>query len=167
MSKDYNISKPDGTCCACNRQLQPEQEFMATICETDDGFMRRDFCLDCWSDDLRDEGTIGFWRSHIPKPQEKKKLFVDDEVLINFFRRLADTDEPSRVSFRYVLALILMRKKLLAYDRTEADGEGRDIWKMHFKGSGETHDVIDPHMDEDQILQVSQDLGQIMELDDE
>ncbi len=168
MAKDYNISKPDGLCDACGRQFQVSQEFTATIRQTADAFARQDFCLDCWADGGRggEPDVIGVWRSRIPEPKEKKKLFVDDDVLINFFQRLDGSDEPAKISFRYVLALILMRKKLLVYDRVDKDDLGRDVWKMHLKGEDRAHEVVDPHMDEDQTLQVSQDLGQIMEIEE-
>ena len=168
MAKDYNISKPDGLCHACGQQFQVDQDFTATIRETDDGFQRQDFCEDCWTQDARADKpeVIGVWRSRIPKPKEKRKLFVGDDVLMNFFQRLAGADEPAGISFRYVLALILMRKKLLIYDRMDTDQLGREVWQMHLRGSDEVHRVIDPKMDEDQILQVSQDLGQIMEIDE-
>ncbi len=168
MPKDYDIAKPDGLCCACRQQFQVEQEFTAAIRQTDDGFARRDLCLDCWADGARgdESDVIGVWRSRIPTPKEKKKLFVGNDVLMSFFRRLADTDEPGRITFRYVLTLILMRKKLLIYDGMAVDELGRDVWKMHVRGGDEAHEVVDPHMDEDQILQASQDLGQIMEIDE-
>jgi len=166
MAKDYDIAKPEGLCHACGRQFQVEQEFTATIRQVEDGFVRQDYCLDCWGDDRDGPDVIGVWRSRIPKPKETKKLFVSDDVLMSFFRRLADTDEPARIAFRYVLTLILMRKKLLTYDGMATDEQQRDVWKVRVRGGDESHEVVDPHMDEDQILQVSGDLGQIMEIDE-
>ncbi len=166
MAKDYDIARPDGLCSACGRQFQVAQEFMATIRQVEDGFARQDFCLDCWGDGRDEPAIIGVWRSRIPKAKEKKKLFVGDDVLMSFFRRLAETDEPARLTFRYVLTLILMRKKLLTYDGMATDEQGRDVWKVHVRGGDEAHEVVDPHMDEDQILRVSGDLGQIMEIDE-
>ena len=64
---------------------------------------------------------------------------------------------------RFVLALLLMRKKLLVYDRSCTGEDGAEVWTMHFKGSDQTYQVTDPHMDEEKISQVSQQLGQILE----
>jgi len=170
MAKDYNITRTAGLCVACETQLQPEQEYVATVREPRDGeeaegFVREDFCPACWdaAEEARKAEPFGVWRTHVPKPTEKKKLFVDDDVLINFFERLDGAEEPAKVSFRYVLALVLMRKKLLVYDRSGKDDAGRDVWRMHFKGSDRKHEVTDPNMDEDQIAEVSQQLGQILQ----
>ena len=85
-------------------------------------------------------------------------------MLINFFERLEDADDPAKVQFRFVLALILMRKKMLVYDGLKA-GKGDQPWLMHFRGSGKKCRVVDPHMDEDKIAEVSQQLGEILEGD--
>ncbi|MHC4295648.1 MAG: hypothetical protein ACYSTL_08700 [Planctomycetota bacterium] len=168
MAKDYDISKTSGTCVACAKQLDPGEQFVATIREVDDEFHREDYCPQCWdsappgrNEDAPD--LFGVWRSCIPAPQEKKRLFVDNELLINFFERLDGTTDEVKVSFRYVLALVLMRKKLLVYDRLSREDDGSEIWEMHFKGDANTHRVIDPKMDAEKIAAVSAQLGTILE----
>ena len=165
MSKEYNISKSNCQCAACQKAMQPTQEYMATVHETDEDFAREDYCMECWSA-KSSEGQadiVGVWRATIPQAQEKKKLFVDDELLVNFFQRLEQATEPAKINFRFVLALVLMRKKMLVYDRMLRKEDGSEVWTMHFKGSDQIHEVIDPKMDEDKIAQVSQHLGEILQ----
>lgn len=165
MAKEYNISKTDGRCSVCEKQLQSGDQYVATVIDAGEELQRVDFCLQCWEKDPREDtpDLLGVWHTQVPKPQEKKKLLVDNDLLINFFERLDGADEPAKVNFRFVLALILMRKKLLVYDRSEKKDDGTELWSMHFKGSDQKHEVTDPHMDEEKIAQVSQQLGQIME----
>lgn len=106
---------------------------------------------------------MGVWRMKVPQPQEKKRLLVDDAILINLFERLAANDQPAKINFRYVLALVLWRKKLLVYDRMECRPDGSEVWKMHFKNSDQVQEVIDPKMDNLKIAEVSGQLSQIME----
>lgn len=165
MAKEYNISKTSGQCATCKTPILPEEELMAVIRETDEAFIREDFCLNCWPSQPQeqDSSVLGVWRARVPKPEEKKKLLVDDEVLVNFFHRLEGTEEQAKINFRFVLALVLMRKRLLIYDRMNKDAQGNQTWQMHIRGNSQVHHVIDPDMDEDKIAQVSQQLGQIME----
>ena len=165
MAKEYSFSKTSGQCAVCKSSMACEQEFMATIREQDEDIVREDYCLPCWQAQPRDNqpDIMGVWQGRVPKPDEKKKLFIDNELLMNLFQRLEGSDEPAKVNFRFVLALILMRKKLLVYDRAEKKPEGVEVWHMHFKGSDQAHLVTDPHMDEDKIAEVSQNLGQILE----
>jgi len=166
MAKEYNIAKTTGQCCSCEQQLLPGSEIVTTIWESDEeDFQRKDFCAACWDAQRPEDGRgpFGVWRGRVPDAKEKKKLFVDDELLINFFERLDGTDDAGRVNFRFVLALILMRKKLLVYDRSDKGDDGVERWTMHFKGSDQKHNVVDPRMDEEKIAEVSERLGEILE----
>jgi len=166
MAKEYDIGKPAGRCAQCDRQLQAGEAFVATIKETPESLAREDFCTGCWAAWPRgDSDVLALWRSRVPTEKEKKRLLVDDEVIVSFFERLEVTDEPAKINFRFILALVLMRRKLLVYDRMRKEPDGRDVWLLHFKGDERTHEVIDPHMDDEKIAEVSQQLNQIMEVD--
>src|SRR5258708_39729040 len=97
----------------------------------------------------------------MPRPEEKKKLFVDDEVLCTLFERLADVTEPAKVNFRFVLGLILMRKRLIVYETTRHD-DGRDVWVVRMKGKDERLDLTDPKLNEQAMTEISGQLGQIL-----
>ena len=95
------------------------------------------------------------------KSEEKKKLFVDDQVLCDLFERLAEVTEPAKVNFRFVLGLILMRKRLIVYETTRHDG-GKDVWVVRLKGKDQRLDLTDPKLNEQEMTEVSQQLGQIL-----
>jgi hypothetical protein len=168
MAKEYNISKAQGQCLSCEKQLEPGDLFTAVVRETMEDFAREDYCLTCWEKKQEeispeDKTILGLWQTRVPQPQEKKKLFVDDELIIHFFERLETAEEEIKIAFRYVLALVLMRKRLLIYDRMERLEDGQEVWFMHFRKSDQEHRVIDPKLDEGKIAEVSEQLGQILE----
>jgi hypothetical protein len=167
MAKQYNIARTDGSCHACKRKFEPGDDLVATVRDGEEELQRLDYCLPCWESsdqpDQPEQRLLGVWRTRLPQPREKKKLFVDDEVLVSFFQRLEDAEEDSRVAFRFVIALVLMRKKKLAYESSKTDDQGRDRWTMRLRGTDKTYEVIDPHLDEQRIAEVSDQLGQILE----
>ena len=166
MAKEFNIARPTEQCRGCDKRMQPREEFLATVREVEEEFVREDFCLGCWEQRAKDpDGAVfGVWRARVTMPQEKKKkLLVDDGLLVNFFERLEGADSPAKISYRFVLALVLMRKKLLVYERMGKNADGLDVWVMRLKGAEQTYDVVDPHMDEDKIAEVSHQLGDIMQ----
>ena len=165
MGKEYDIAKTTGTCASCEKVLVPEEQFVAVVGERGAEFVREDHCLSCW-DARKDPETppvLAVWRTRVPAPGQKRKLFVDDDLLVDFFERLDSADDDAKLSFRYVLALVLMRKRRLVYDGMERGDDGTEVWRMHFKGSDTVHRVIDPKMDEEKISQVTVHLGQILE----
>ena len=165
MAKEYDIAKPAGVCVGTGRHMEPGEEFVAVLRDTDDGLTREDYCVAHWDEHPCDDDpkVLGVWRTRVPEPQAKKKLLIDNELLMNLFERLEGDEESSRINFRYVLTLILMRKKLLVYDHTETDGQGREVWRLRTRGSDRTHEVVDPKLDESQIADLSENLGEIME----
>jgi len=165
MAKEYDIAKPAGLCHGTGEQMAPGEEFVAVLRETPDQLVREDYSLAYWEAHPCDDApsVVGVWRTRVPEPQAKKKLLIDDGLLMNLFERLEGAEEPARINFRYVLTLILMRKKLLVYDHTEKDDQGLDVWRLRAKGSDKIHEVIDPHLDESQIAEVSENLSEIME----
>jgi hypothetical protein len=133
---------------------------MAALRETSQGFERLDVSLECWPKFDRTD-LLAFWQTAIPQQEAKKKLFVDDEVLCELFERLKDTAEPAKLNFRFVLGLILMRKRMVLYESSREE-DGKDIWTVRFKGKDERLDLLNPKLDEQQVADVSQQLGEIL-----
>jgi hypothetical protein len=170
MAKDFKIAKTQGVCNHCGQTIGPGEDIIARARLGEEELLREDFHPHCWADMPEPKHTnlpdvLGVWRSRVPQPEEKKKLLIDDALLVNFFQRLEEAEDPDRINFRYVLALILMRKRLLIYISTETDEQQRDIWKMQLRGDSVTQRVIDPKLSEDDIAAVSASLGEIMEGD--
>src|SRR5436190_14810108 len=159
-STGYDVARPHGKCAVTGSAINPGDKFMAALRETPAGFERLDISLGAWPDfDKKD--LLASWQTTMPQPEQKKKIFVDDEVLCGLFERLADATEPAKINFRFVLGLILMRKRLLNYDSTRND-QGNELWTMRFKGREDTLDMVNPKLDEQQVGEVSQQLGQIL-----
>lgn len=198
----YDIERPTGRCAFTDRELEPGETYFATLIELSDeqidelkkqaeadgkklkpeaalGLKRLDVCHEKWAEGARPEQLFSYWKSTVPEPNQKKKMFVDDAVLMNLLKRLEDTDDPERLAFRYVLALILMRKKLVRYDGVETRGSGEDavsLWKLTPKlnlskgplGKWDENSsllVLDPKLDESRIEEVTGQLGEILEGD--
>ena len=157
----YDVPRPAGLCAVTGRAIQPGEKFVAVVRETPTGLERLDVSPEAWADFDRSR-LLGFWHTTMPRPEQKpKKLFVDDEVLSTLFERLADTGEPAKLHFRFVLGLILMRKRIVLYETTRQD-EGRDVWVVRLKGRDDRLDLVDPKLTEAQVAEVSQQLGDIL-----
>jgi len=192
----YEIPRTSGVCAATGKALEPGEAYYAALVEISDaeraaaqekgeavnplGVKRVDYSAEAWESgdragDLPGASVYCFWKSIVPRPSEKKKLFVDDAVLMNLLERLADAEDDDKLAFRYVIALILMRKKLLRYDGAQKR-DGKEVWKLTPKldlSKGPlgkwhpevTHEVVDPKLDESRIEQVTSQLGQVLETD--
>lgn len=159
---EWEINKPLGQCCGTGEKIEPGQEYYAALVETEEGLQRRDFCPEYWQNEQ--PNVFCYWKSKLPRPDEKKQIFVDDEMLMAFFERLAEETQQEKINFRFVLTLILMRKRRLKYDSSETK-DGQEIWRLRKVGTTEFVEVVNPHLDEEQIGQLSSQLGQILQVE--
>ena len=159
----YEVGRPHGKCAVCGEPIQPDDKFMAGLRETPIGFERLDCMTDCWEKLDRNQ-IVAFWKTTMPRGEVKKKVFVDDEVLCSLFERLAGVEEPAKLQFRFVLGLILMRKRMLIYEATRREAD-REIWSMRLKGRDDRLDLLNPHLTEEQVMDVSRQLSEILNED--
>jgi len=159
---EWDINKPLGQCFGTNRTIDPGEEYVGALVRTEEGLQRRDFCTDYWESEKPD--VFCYWKTKLPHPDQKKQLFVDDQMLMAFFERLEKETEPEKINFRFVLALILMRKRILKYDDTRIDDD-REIWRLRIVGDKQIAEVVNPHLDEEQIEQLSSQIGEILQTD--
>ncbi len=183
MIADWEVAKTQGVCAGCGQNLEPRQEYYAALVEgsgqtaqaeageeaagqgqeekpeVSGAFERLDYCEECWQRESPE--AFCFWKTRVPEPAQKKKLLVDDEVLLEFFERLEQESERVKISFRFVLALILMRKRILKYERTELR-DGQEIWIMGQVREQTKHEVVNPQLDDAGIEEVSEQLSAIL-----
>jgi len=160
---EWEINKPLGQCCGTGKKIEYGEEYFAALVETAEGLQRRDFCADYWQSEK--PNVFCYWKTKLPDPGQKKQIFVDDEMLMAFFERLEQESEQEKINFRFVLTLILMRKRRLKYDSAKTEND-REIWRLRVVGADKQFvDVINPHLDEEQIEQLTAQMGQILQTD--
>ncbi len=159
---EWEINKPLGQCYGTERKIEYGEEYFAALVETEDGLQRRDFCADYWEDQKPD--VFCYWKTRLPEPGQKRQLFVDDQMLMAFFERLGKETEQEKINFRFVLALILMRKRILKYDET-INKDDKEIWRLRIVGEKNIVEIVNPHLDEEQVEQLSSQIGEILHAD--
>lgn len=163
----YSISKPTGTCAASGRALAVGEEFVATLLERDASYVREDYSVAAWEEGSRPSGAIvGVWRSVVVADDARKRRLIAGDELMDLFEQLAETEDAGRLAFRYVLTLILIRKKLVMYEGTR-DG----VVLVRPKGVAlppegpALLEVVDPGMTDERIQEVSEQLSAVIDED--
>jgi hypothetical protein len=157
---EWEINKPRGQCSGTGRKIDAGEEYFGALVAEQDGLQRRDFCTEYWNNEKPE--VFCFWKTKLPGADQKKQLFVDDDMLVAFFDRLEKETEQEKINFRFVLALILMRKRILKYDQSIVENDS-EVWRLKVVGDKRYADVINPHLSETQIEQLSAQIGQILQ----
>lgn len=156
---DYQIQPNTRRCCVTGRELQPGERYYAVLLEENGKFVRKDFSVEAWHG--APEGAFSFWMGHLAPPQSKRRQPIDDEMLMECFQRLEGQLEPNRLRFRYVVALLLMRRRRLRLEKTEQDG-GQEVLSMRCTRSGARHAVVNPGLTDEELATVQDDVFQAL-----
>ena len=159
MSQEWQMPRRGEACSACHAHFEPGTAFNAYLFETPAGYERRDFCLNC--PPPSEPTPIGYWRTRRPLPTVRKAAPFDREAVFSFFQRLHSAAEPHQLQFRFVLALLLWRKKVLKFVETIA-AESGEAWRFIQPQSQEAFDVSKPELDEDEIERLSRQLEDLL-----
>lgn len=156
---DYQLQPITKRCATTGRELKPGEKFYSVLSEEAGKFVRRDYCLEGWTGPP--EGALGFWQGKFATGSVQKKLTIDDELIIECFNRLEGQLEPSRISFRYVLALLMMRRKRLQLLDAKQEG-GQEVLTFRCPRTGVRHLVVNPNLSDEALEEVQEDVFQAL-----
>ncbi|MFC1582031.1 hypothetical protein ACFL4W_00695 [Planctomycetota bacterium] len=144
---NWQFGSNDGVCGVCARSFEEEESFISNVTESEIGMARRDYCETCW-EKVDQTDTFYYWKT-VFRPVKNRNVFVDNETLMNFFIRLEEEDSNTKKNFRYLLSLILLRKRLLVFKDVFKEGD-REYMIMRDKTDQEFR-VLNPGMDKETI----------------
>jgi len=173
--ESFHVEASRRTCRACDREFQPNDAYVSALkdVESDDahpsGMARLDFCEEHWAQEAAgDTPWIAFWRTRVPEPEEPKsrRVVIDDDRLLEVFFRLAGTEDPLKLDLRYVIGLMLIRKRRLKLEGTRRRG-GETVLRVRKSRSKELHDLLDRKLTDAALVSVSQEIGTLLDLVDQ
>lgn len=157
---DYEIQGPTRVCAATGRLLKPGDPFHALLTQREGKFVRADFAAEAWPG--APEEAVAHWSGHVPPDDKPRKPVVNDDALLACFERLTDAADGDGLNFRYVVSLLLMRRKRFRFEDVARDETDRDILLLKDAKAGAVHRVIDPRLSEDQIVAVQAEVFRVL-----
>lgn len=156
---EYQIPAPVRQCCVSGRTLTPGEVCFSVLVQDGSQLVRRDYCKDEWQGPPH--GTVGYWQGKVPAQEKDRRPPIDDDALMDCFTRLEGQTEPTRVSFRYVVALLLMRRKRLRFDDVTTEA-GREVLHLRCTQTKTTHAVVNPALSDDEIQAVQEEVFKVL-----
>ncbi len=112
MLLDFEVQRCTRCCAATERPLEPGDECYSVLEVVGAEVVRKDYCLEAWNG--APDAAFGWWKSRVPEPTAKKIKLAPNDVLLELFEQLADKRQQQ--DLRYVLALLLVRRRVLRID---------------------------------------------------
>lgn len=151
----YQIQTASRTCARTGRDLQPGEPFFSVLYDRQGQWVREDIRKDAWTGPPPD--AFSYWLTRMPEAGPPKKPVLDDEMLWNCFQRLPENAEPKQAAFRYVLALLLMRRKKLRFEEMRQEN-GQEYLMVRDPKQKKLLKVLDPRLTEGQMTEVQDEL---------
>jgi hypothetical protein len=139
--------------------LQPGERYFSALFVSTGQFIRKDYAADAWPG--APAGALAYWSGKVPAADQKRRLIVDDDLLMNCFERLTEETDPARIQFRYVVALLLLRRKRLKFDDLRRE-HGQEFLQLRCPRTGQVFEVLDPHLTEEDAARVQDEVMKIL-----
>ncbi len=145
---DFNVRPVAKSCASSGRVFQPGEVCWSALIEQDGKLVRRDYCADEWHGPP--PGAVGHWRTVIPQGPAVERPKFDADSLFDYFLQLSESPNVVQQQYRYVLSLLLLRKRrLILEDVVQVDG--RSCMRLQGSGGEGPFDVPEEDLTEDQI----------------
>lgn len=160
MTSDFEISRATGKCAQTGRPFAEGQSYYAVLFERPEGLERIDYSEEAWTGPP--EGAFCYWKARVPVRERKPTtIAVDSSVLVNLFSRLEDETSETKQQFRFVLALLLMRKRLLRFEKAVREDD-QEFWQMRLVADQSIHQVLNPQLGAEQVERLNAQLTAIL-----
>lgn len=157
---EYQIQPPTLRCAQTGRELQPGDGYYTVLRESPEGFVRVDYSVEAWAGPPPD--AIAFWRARVPAASESQRpQRVDDSVVLDLFHQLAAETQPGKLRFRYILALLLLRRKMLKLVDSVRES-GQEILVLHEVSAARDHRVVDPGLSGEEVAALQAEVDQML-----
>jgi len=163
LPMDFDLQRCSRHCAATERELSPGELYYSALVEHGEAVERLDYSQQGWNGPP--EGTVAWWKSHIPERASKKKRWAPNEVMLRFFEELdSKKDEPqSRDDMRYVLGLLLVRRRVLRQEESESDEQGNEVLVLYCPRRDATYRLPTAMPDAARINEIQEELARLLE----
>ncbi len=158
MNQDWEIRKRSELCTATQRPFAEGEFFYTALYREGDGFRREDVSEEAWGTRSEEPRPFSFWRSkfEMPPPPPPEPLAKQDAESI--LRRLVEEQAETTRNARYILALMLERKRILKPMPTEDDS----VMVYEHAQTGETFLIPNPRLRLEQVPEVQREVSALL-----
>lgn len=139
---EYQFRPIGKKCAATGADLVPGSTCYSVLIERNGELQRLDYSEQGWSGPPAE--AIGVWTCQVPMPAEVRHEPLDTNALMSCFEQLCEEGNPVRDGLRYILALLLMKKRRLKLDSTRTEGDSDYLQLSGAQGEG-VWEVRDPN----------------------
>lgn len=160
----YEVGQVGERCAVTGRSLEPGAAFIAVLVEPEPGapLLRHDVAQEAWDAGSRPERVFAYWRGVVGQRASSSRPVIDGPALIELFEQLEERPEPKAAALRYVLGLVLIRKRMLVV--AGSAGDGALLVRPSGAPEAEPWTLADPGLDEAASSAIADELRTLLRI---
>ena len=135
------------------------EEFYSVLATQGAAVERQDYSLEAWQGPP--EGALGWWKSKIPTREAKKNRMAPSEVLLQLFQGLEAAADKQ--DMRYVLALLLIRRRVLRLEDTETDDQRQETMVLYCPRDEMTYRIRSLMPSDERTKEIQEELTKLLQ----
>ena len=154
---EWDIQSRSNACTACQKPFAGKETYHTLLAMDASGYQRRDLCGACFASAPRD-GIVSYWQGEYKLTAPPSPEPIQKDTAETLLRKLVESTDPAHASTRYILAVMLERKRILKHRDTVREDDGRELLVYEHVRTGESFTIPDPHLRLDQLAHVQQEV---------
>jgi hypothetical protein len=164
---EWNIQSRAHACQACTKAFADKEPFHTLLFDQRHGYDRLDVCEDCWKSQYSQgatdrKGFISYWQSVYAVPPAAPPEAIQKDTAETLLRKLVERNEPEHAAARYILAVMLERKRILKV-KAQFSEDGHRVFIYEYPKTGDLFNIADPNLQLDQLEEVQRDVAHLLE----
>jgi hypothetical protein len=164
---EWNIQSRSHACQACGKGFADQQPYHTLLFDEKRDYRRLDVCEPCWGAQYSQgaterKGFISHWQGVYEAPPAAPPDPIQKETAETVLRNLIGQNEPHYAAARFILAVMLERKRLLKV-KAQFTQDGQRVFVYEHARSGEVFNVPDPNLQLTQLDAVQREVAGLLE----
>jgi hypothetical protein len=164
MQQEWSIQPRAERCAVTGQPFGDGEYFYTVLYDEKTGFRREDLSEKAWQERTSRRGAepFSFWRAKFEVPPPTVANALKKETAEELLRRYMAEETAQHGNARYILALMLERKRLLKQIDTKMTEQGERALIYEHTKSGEVFLIPDPQLRLDQMADVQAQVAELL-----
>jgi hypothetical protein len=155
---DFDVQRCTRRCSGSDRELKAGEWVYSALVPRGAQVVRLDFAPEAWKGPP--ENAIGWWKGRVPDGGNQRTAWAPNDVMLDYFEHLEN--RPEKADVRYVLALLLVRRRVIRLENTLTDDQGNETLVI-FCPRNEQESRVEAMLPDDQrIAEIQTELSTLL-----
>lgn len=156
---DFEIQRCSRRCAATEREFVAGEQCYSVLVPEGGAVVRKDFSSSAWQGPP--VNSLGWWKTTIVDTHAGRISWAPNDVMLNYFERLLE--DPTAEDARYVLGLLLVRRRVLRVEGHEKDAQGREVIVLHCGRNEAQYRIAEVMPTPERAVAIQQQLSELLQ----